>query len=319
MSLISLLDTSICDYNLGNQIIMDAVEDITNEVFESDFIIKLQYLEKFNKLSLDYIKKSKFTIFSGTNSLNSNMFKYKQMGFTLLDSFRVENVLLLGVGWYQYESKPNLYTTALLRNILTSEALHSTRDSYTKDKLHSIGIRNVVNTCCPTTWRLTPEHCLKINNKKTPTVVCTVTDYKKESKLDEEFINILLDHYETCFVWLQGTGDFDYVKKLNINHSRVRFIPPKLRSFDDFLEESQADYIGTRLHAGIRAIQKGSRALILSVDNRAIEISKDTGLNVTDRTNHQTIKKFITSNVETKIKLPWEEIERWKKQFAKYS
>ena len=44
-----MLDTTISDYNLGNQIIMDAVNKIANELFEDDFIFRLQYAEKFGR------------------------------------------------------------------------------------------------------------------------------------------------------------------------------------------------------------------------------------------------------------------------------
>ena len=48
---ISICDTSICDDNLGNEIIMDSVYKIINEVFTDSFFIKLQYLENYNDFS----------------------------------------------------------------------------------------------------------------------------------------------------------------------------------------------------------------------------------------------------------------------------
>ena len=50
---------------------------------------------------------------------------------------------------------------------------------------------------------------------------------------------------------------------------------PTLEAFDNLLEsEIDLDYIGTRLHAGIRAIQKKRRSIIIGVDNRALEMQK---------------------------------------------
>ena len=63
--------------------------------------------------------------------------------------------------------------------ILDSTYLHSVRDSYTEKKLKQIGIDNVINTSCPTMWRLTEEFCSHIPCKKQDTVVTTITDYRK--------------------------------------------------------------------------------------------------------------------------------------------
>ena len=52
MKVISILDTTISDYNLGNQIIMEAVNDILDELFWDDFMFRLQYAERFGRQSL---------------------------------------------------------------------------------------------------------------------------------------------------------------------------------------------------------------------------------------------------------------------------
>ena len=45
--------------------------------------------------------------------------------------------------------------------------------------------------------------------------------------------------------------------------------------------------------AGVRALQKNKRTLILAVDNRAIEIRKDVNLNVFQRDRVEEIQNFI--------------------------
>ena len=42
---------------------------------------------------------------------------------------------------------------------------------------------------------------------------------------------------------------------------------------DALIQDTECDYIGTRLHGGIRALQHGRRSLILSVDNRAVVLA----------------------------------------------
>lgn len=317
MKIISILDTTISDYNIGNQIIMDAINRTIDEIFKDDFIFRLQYAEKFGKQSLNYIRKSDYTFFGGTNSLSSQMNKYSQMGFSMSDLLFIKNKLILfGVGWWQYQNEPNLYTKFFLQNLLSSDKMHSVRDSYTKEKLSKIGIDNVINTSCPTTWKLTQEHCLSIPIKKSSNVLTTLTDYNQSRLLDEQLLKILFDNYQNVFYWVQGIGDLDYINSLSgIYKSKLKIIPPKLSSYDSILRNEDVDYIGTRLHAGIRAIQHKKRALILSIDNRAKEISKDIGLNISSRNDFVNIQKFIESEYITKLKIPFEDIEKWKGQF----
>ena len=136
---ISVCDTTICDDNLGNQIIMESINPFIEEMFMNDFVIKLQYLEKFDRYSRRHIRESKYIFFGGTNALSSEMNRYSQMGFNLADALRISNLVLVGVGWWQYQKEPNLYTRYLLQRILHREIMHSVRDEYTKNYLQSIG------------------------------------------------------------------------------------------------------------------------------------------------------------------------------------
>lgn len=239
------------------------------------------------------------------------------MGFNIKDALRVNNVVLVGVGWWQYQNKPNLYTRTLLKRILHKEAIHSVRDDYTKRYLESIGINNVVNTSCPSAWGLTAEHCKEIPLSKSNKVVCTITDYNHNPRSDEAFINQLIESYETCHLWLQGAGDHEYFHSLNIPHEKVSLIPPKLEALNAFLRQEDTDYVGTRLHAGIRALQHGKRSLILAIDNRASELGSDIGLNICDRDDLLAIRQFIQGDKpSTEIYLPEKEIASWKAQFV---
>jgi len=317
MKTISVFDTTISNYNLGNQIIMDAVDNILNEIFQDDFIYRLQYAEKFGRQSLSYIKKSDFTFFGGTNSLSSQMNKYSQMGFTVSDLLFIKNKLtLLGVGWWQYQPLPNIYTKFFLKNLLSNNILHSVRDSYTKEMLSKIGIYNVVNTSCPTTWKLTYEHCLSIPSKKSENVLITLTDYNKSTELDKKLLDLVFKKYKKVYYWIQGNGDLEYIDSFNnLDKNKLIIIGPKLFLYDEVLQEEDVDYIGTRLHAGIRAIQKSKRVLILAIDNRAKEISKDINLNIADRDDFSAISNFISNSYKTELNIPFENIEKWEGQF----
>lgn len=89
------------------------------------------------------------------------------------------------------------------------------------------------------------------------------------------------------------------------------------KKYDEVLKED-VDYIGTRLHGGIKALNAGRRSLIIAVDNRAIEISKDTGLPVIGRDEFKTmLENKINDSIQPKIVLPTDNIVAWKNQFSR--
>ena len=59
--------------------------------------------------------------------------------------------------------------------------------------------------------------------------------------------------------------DLDYLASLNVDISnKLELIPPSLKDFDKYLAQmSPVDYVGTRLHAGIRAIQFKEQSLLI--------------------------------------------------------
>jgi len=316
MKVISVFDTSIASYNLGNQIIMDSVLQIINELFSSDFLFTLPWEGDIGAVSHRYMRISDYVFFGGTNSLSSHMLQYKQMSFRARDLFRFKSLCLLGMGWWQYQGRPDVYTRLFLRRLLCKQLIHSVRDEYTKRKLVSIGVNSVANTCCPTTWTLTPEHCSSIPSTRSANAVATLTDYNKSAEVDARFLSTLLGSYDKVYLWVQGCGDLAYCNSFSHLSDRIILIPPKLEKYDEILNHVDCDYIGTRLHAGIRAIQKKKRALILAVDNRAVEISKDIGLSVATRGDDRALSKFINEAFVTSLKVPFAEIQRWKEQFA---
>ena len=315
MKVISVLDTTIASYNLGNEIIMDAINSIVEDLFKKDFVYKLAWEGGYSRTAIKCMTASDHIFFGGTNALSSHVLRYKQMGFRLRDILYVRNLTLLGVGWWQYQGKPDLYTRFFFRGLLNASLMHSVRDSYTKEKLESMGISNVLNTCCPTTWGLTPEHCAGIPTTKVEAVVVTLTDYNQQAEADYKLLCKLMGYYKKIYYWVQGVGDKNYIESFKLPRDRVEIIDPNLRSYDEILGKEACDYIGLRLHAGIRAIQYKKRALILAVDNRATEISRDIGLNVVERSDMSGIEKFIQEPFSTKLNIPFEAIEMWKSQF----
>jgi len=111
----------------------------------------------------------------------------------------------------------------------------------------------------------------------------------------------------------QQKPDFDYLSRLGFGD--IVIAATTNEGYTEFLEREAVDVIGSRLHGGIRAMQKGRRSLILAVDNRAAEIARDTNLPVRDRADTSGIERWIQAAEKTEIRLPTQAISDWKAQF----
>jgi hypothetical protein len=312
----AVFDTTIGSYNLGNNIIMDSVYQELDELFPSCQYYKLAPID-IGPYTRGCIAKSDLVFFGGTNSLNSDMWRYKQWDLRPRNIFGVRNVILLGLGWWQYETKPiSNYTRFLLRRALSNEFVHAVRDDYTKKKLETIGVRSY-NTGCPTLWRINDEVIKQIPGKKQKDVVFTLTDYRQDVARDSSIIRACLDDYDNVYCFPQGIGDINYVECLGFKN-QVEFLTPRVEAFDKIMETGSADYIGTRVHAGIRAIQKSRYAIIIGVDNRAVEMGKDFGLPVVSAEKVDNLSRFIKDRAPINLSIPFGLIQDWKAQFVKY-
>jgi polysaccharide pyruvyl transferase WcaK-like protein len=317
MKLVTLFDTSIASLNIGDGIIMDAVREHLQPLI-TDQMVTMSTHSPNGKPGRKITKKSDYSIIGGTNLLASHLRKFNQWKFSYLDLIGLNNVVLMGVGWWQYQAKPDLYTKLIYRKILSANMLHSVRDSYTEKMLKSIGIDNVINTGCMTMWNLTPEHCSLIPSKKSDSVIFTITDYNPDIANDTNLIKTLLENYKLVTFWPQGAGDIGYFTKLiaaNPQFKQVVILNATLDAYNDFLSTHNTDYIGTRLHAGVRALQFKRRTIIIGIDNRAKEKAKDFNIVVVDRNTEMALASLINKSLEMNIQLPIENIEKWKSQF----
>ena len=167
----------------------------------------------------------------------------------------MNNICLLGVGMQSIDLEHDMseYSKKLLKYMLNPKIIHSVRDDETKKALENIGIKNVINTSCPTMWALTPEHCKKISSKKSDIVVTTVTGYMKDPDKDVKMLEILKNNYAEVYIWIQGQYDYEYLESI-VDLREFKIIPPSLVELDKVLKKDNVEYIGTRLHAGIRSL-----------------------------------------------------------------
>jgi len=316
---LGVLNTSIATQNAGDQIIVDAALMELQEVFFDRQIIQFPSHEKLSSVSRNLQKLVDMNIACGTNLLHSHMGLVKQWNVGLIDAIKLKPVILFGVGWRSHATrKTDFYTKFLLGKLLSKTHLHSVRDSYAEAKLKEIGFENVVNTGCPTLWRLDEDHCKKIPVSRGKNALVVLTDYSENMELDAALMDVVVSKYGKVYFWCQGMHDFEYLKKLGYL-SKVNVIPSSLASYNALLSDSSIslDYVGTRLHGGIRALQSFRRTVIIGVDHRANSMGKDFDLPVIDRYEDvQRINKMISEDLETKVALPLENIHRWKIQFS---
>ena len=301
--------------NLGDVIIQESVLSELRNMFPGCKIISIPTHSKIRWRDAGKIIFSSFRFVGGTNLLSSRMDEYNQWKINMLDIPMMQrNVILMGVGWWQYQEDANYYTRCLLKAVLSRKYLHSVRDKYTLEKLKNIGIRNVINTGCPTMWDLQSNNSI-IPNGTTDSVLTMLTDYNKVPELDISLLKLLKENYRKVYFWPQGKNDLTYLKELDTSVP-VELLEHSLHSLDSFLRSGvRVDYVGTRLHGGIRCLKKGVRSLILAIDNRAKEISVDTNLPVIDRSNLNAIKKWILTPSPTYVRINSEAVVKWKNQF----
>jgi hypothetical protein len=136
-----------------------------------------------------------------------------------------------------------------------------------------------------------------------------------KSEVDTLFAGIIKKTYQKFYIWPQSIEDIPYA--LELFGSDATIVSPSLAAFDELLENNvDLDYVGFRLHGGIRALQRGRRTLIVSVDNRATEIARDTNLPVI--ANHEIagdLEDRLRAVWPTEIKIRLSAIAAWRNQF----
>lgn len=316
MKKIILLNPAISSLNVGDSIISQSAKEQLNFILKDAFSIDVSTHLPISWYYMRHTKSFDYRFVLGSNLLKATCLGLKrQWDITIKKSKLISPCILVGAGWWQYNNKMNLYTKILLKKVLSKDYIHSVRDEYTERMLRSIGINNVINTSCPTMWSLTKEHCSEIPHTKSSKVIFTLTDYAEEKKIDKQFIEILKQNYKEIYFWPQGAEDVEYLNKLEIDISGIKIIPPTLKEYDNKLLQEDIDYIGTRLHGGIRALQKKRRTIIIAIDNRAIEKNKNFNIPIIKRENIEELNEMINMPFETQITIPEEKIRRWKEQF----
>jgi polysaccharide pyruvyl transferase WcaK-like protein len=281
---------------------MQAVYDVIHELFPDARVFRLPSHEALSRRSYYFLRQSDICLIGGTNVLASKGWRLRWF-----DSMFLTNAICFGVG--AAYPKLSFKDKLLLRRVLDGRQIHSVRDRFTQQMLDRVGVVSV-STSCPTMWKLTADHCSAVPTEKTNSVVFTLTAYLRDPSADRAMIDVLKKHYQNLYFFPQMHGDYVYFQGLNIQG--VRIVGENLNSYDHLLANEELDYVGNRLHGGIRALQFKKRTLIIGIDHRSTEIANETSLPVLHRSESNKIESWITGSFSTKINLPTENISNWK-------
>lgn len=324
MKRIVLFDPSYGTSNLGDVIINDAIMREMDFLFRQNFLVRYSthnpVLSGLQQLRPSPIRRNTeiadLKFIGGTNILKNNLFKIIPGWNISLGSARLySGAICIGAGRaLTGDGQINRYTRAIYQKALSPDDVHSVRDARSKQFLESLGYR-AIDTGCPTTWSLTREATSGICAERSGHVISTVTDYSPDLAADSEMLRVLLKRYETVSVWVQGVNDLEYLRRLP-NFDKLHIIPPSLHAYRDALRSPDVEYVGTRLHAGIFAMQNGARASIIAVDHRALDMAASIGIHTISRKDIHILEDFINRSQKTELNIDSQSINKWKSQFS---
>ena len=326
MKNILILDTSIASFNKGDDIIMECTRKELAPLLENAYELTLPtHVSPFhwyqvwrNSSYLQRFANSEYKFVGGSNILIPHLLThFPQWNINLFNYQPMKGCIMVGVGaGAGAEGKIERYAKYIYQHLLSSEYFHSARDERSKQYMERLGLK-AINTGCVTMWMLTPDFCATIPSEKSDRVVLTLTasDNLQNLEKDQHILDTLLWNYGKVYFWPQGVQDYDYFHRLN-NIETVHILQASKQAYDDYLTNNKTDYVGTRLHGGIYAMRHRRRAIIIAIDERAKAINAKNHLNCIDYSELGGLESFINSSFSTNVKMDYNEINNWKKQFG---
>lgn len=301
---VSLLDVSLASDNAGDHVITHAVDAAVAPLLPEGWWSRVPTHRRPRLREIAKLWESDIVVLGGSNILSSHLENHHQWRLWPDLMLAIRNkVVLCGVGWNRYDSSISAASRSAIRWMAKRDAIHSARDEYTTSKLRSLGLR-VVNTGCPTTWSLQD-----VPPRPAPAdgAIVTVTDYRKNHKLDRTWLESMVREFEQVRLVPMGESDAAYARELAV--PGVKIARHGLDSLDEILE-GDVIHVGTRLHAGIRCLQRGAPSVVFAVDNRATEIARDIGLPVAHREDPSFLGR-LDWNAPISLNLPVRNIQTW--------
>ena len=310
--------------NLGDLIIRRSIDEVFDEILPGADVVRASSHQFLDGDLLEQAVQADLVFVSGTNLLSSHVLEYNQWKLSSDPSFYLVppqlNAILVGVGWWQYQDAPDSITRNYYNRILHPSLPHSVRDSYTVNNLSCSGVSFILNTSCPTLWKL-DGHDITRRQQNRKCLFC-LTDYNQQPEADNRFIELLLESYDSLIFFPQGSKDMQYAATLPSfiqAGKRILSLPHMVEAIYEILAQGELDYIGTRLHTGALSLEYGVPSLILGIDNRSQEIARDINLPVVQRGDTQAIRQWLAGGPpHGPIRLPNAEIAQWKECICKH-
>jgi hypothetical protein len=301
-----VVDPGMASTNLGDQIISDAVnrQFIARLGDAHGEVIVIPMHGPLAEASRNALRAADEVVVCGTNLLSDHMRFRTSWEWPRADIELTKGKLtVFGAGWWQYQLAGIDPVSARWMQGLAGGRTWAVRDEYSALRLQAAGVP-AVHVSCPTLW--------DVRTQTMPTdqtrVIVTLTDYNQDPLADKRLIDLLAERFEVLF-WPQGPGDRRYIEQLV--GAGAQFVDATLAAFDSALDEPGTAYVGLRLHGGIRAMQRGIPSLILSIDNRAREISRSVGLHAPSRNSFRDVQDSLESGRVVDIDLPTAAITEW--------
>lgn len=319
-----IFNTSIGTSNRGDDIIFNSSEKYLENILNSGYTlyfgthVKNIGLYNMNNLKVQFAKEADYKFILGTNLLTANVLRSMgQWQIGRLDRRIYKDSILMGVGTTMNHKKMTYYTKRMYEQILRKDIAHSVRDEESKELLSVIKGIDVINTGCPTLWNLTPKVCAKIPVNKMPNVILTVSGHPKlrNQEKDQLLLEIIEKNYDKIYLWVQTSEDEKYYRILNRKKEATMIY--SFNEYQAICKNGKVDYVGTRLHGGIYAMQCGVRAIIVEIDHRAEGVREANNINTIKRNelSFDTLENMIYSTLRTEIHLREKEIKEWTSQF----
>lgn len=325
MKQVLLFDTAIATTNLGDEIILDCVKQGLKPILYDAITYRLgTHIENFNLFQMikgnykyyDMCKNADYKFVCGTNLLCDNVFgRFPQWMLYPYNVKLYSECVLVGVGKISAYQRVSRYTEMLYKKCFSREFYHSVRDEETRVIMESMGFK-AINTGCPTLWMFTKEKCERIPSSKASKVIISLSGYNNQKNpiYDKKMVDCVFSNYDKVYAWIQTIHDQTYINEI-CHRGDIEYIY-SLEKFSDVLDEGDIDYIGTRLHGGVFALQHECRSIIISIDQRAEGFYKSNNIPIIRRDEIETkLELEINSEWKTDIRVDRESINQFLSQF----
>ncbi len=325
MRTILIFDTALATSNVGDDIIMDAIDRNMREVFDSGFSMRLAtHVDNYSPLQLmkpikkiGYFQNADLKFICGTNLIQQKRLGKIHCQWALYphNVSLYTGSILVGVGTTDGGTRLDPLAEMLYRKVLSRNYIHSVRDELTKEIVNHLGFR-AINTGCPTLWEMTPEKCREIPTGKASSCVISVSGYdtQKDPARDRQMLEIVSQNYRQLTAWIQTSRDEEYLDSFPGTQEIRRIY--NLKQYRELLRKEAPDYVGTRLHGGVFALQNNCRSIVISIDHRAEGFQKSNNLPVVKRERiGEDLERMINSDWKTEIRINEKAIKKFKGQF----